>query len=165
MEPKARVDRAEQARATGNDTRWRVGKDEGISHAYSRKYSRFVRLRLLGFKTPYFRNVAVKKDTQSFFTAPLPTSLSSGKKESVNVSYNIVDRSRAKGANEKGRSYDLPFRWAYSIKMQLHIFSKVWHCIVMFAHFAAMRGILYFILSYQSLFGAFPQRWHPLPVQ
>ena len=44
-------------------------------------------------------------------------------------------------------------------------FSKVWHCIVMFAHFAAMRGILYFILSYQSLFGAFPQRWHPLPVQ
>ena len=36
----------------------RSGRD---SHAYSRKYSRFVRLRLLGFKTPYFRNVAVKK--------------------------------------------------------------------------------------------------------
>jgi hypothetical protein len=31
------------------------------SHAYSRKYNRFARLRLLGFKTPYFRNVAVKK--------------------------------------------------------------------------------------------------------
>ena len=61
--------------------------------------------------TPYFRNVAVKKDTQSFLTAPLPTSLSSGKKESINGSYNIVDRSRAKGANEKGRSCDLPFRW------------------------------------------------------
>ena len=66
----------------------------------------------------------------------------------------------------KRSRYATPFCfWAYSIKMQLHIFSKVWHCIVMFAHFAAMRGILYFILSYQSLFGACPQRWHPLPVQ
>ena len=92
MEPKARVDRAEQAQATGNDTRRRVGEDAGNCHAYSRKYSRFVRLRLLGFKTPYFRNVAVKKDTQSFLAAPLPTSLSSGKKESINGSYNIVDR-------------------------------------------------------------------------
>ena len=44
------------------------------SHAYSRKYSRFARLRLLGFKTPYFRNVNSKKDTQSFFESPLPTS-------------------------------------------------------------------------------------------
>ena len=74
-----------------------------ISHAYSRKYSRFVRLSLLGFKTPHFRNVDVKKDTQSFFAAPLPTSLSSGKKERVNVSYNIVDRRSTKGANEKAR--------------------------------------------------------------
>ena len=82
-----------------------------ISHAYSRKYSRFVRLRLLGFKTPYFRNVAVKKDTQSFFAAPLPTSLSSGKKERVNVDREVVDRRSTKGANEKGRSCDLPFRW------------------------------------------------------
>ena len=39
----------------------------GGNHAYSRKYSRFARLRLLGFKTPYFRNVTAKKDTQSFF--------------------------------------------------------------------------------------------------
>ena len=62
------------------------------SHAYSRKYSRFVRLRLLGFKTPYFRNVTLKKNTQFFFSAPLPTSLSSGKKENINGSYNIVDR-------------------------------------------------------------------------
>ncbi len=47
------------------------------SHAYSRKYSRFVRLRLLGFKASCFRNVNSKKDTQSFFESPLPTSLSS----------------------------------------------------------------------------------------
>ena len=39
----------------------------GGNHAYSRKYSRFARLRLLGFKTPYFRNVTAKKDTRSFF--------------------------------------------------------------------------------------------------
>ena len=61
-------------------------------HAYSRKYSRFVRLRLLGFKIPYFRNVAVKKDTQSFFAAPLPTSLSSGKKERVNFRREVIYR-------------------------------------------------------------------------
>ena len=94
MEPQARVDRAEQAQAIGNDTRRRVGS-EGVnhatmfrfaqrnklrSHAYSRKYSRFARLDAtlrLGFKTPYFRNVTSKKDTQSFFEVPLPTSLSS----------------------------------------------------------------------------------------
>ena len=35
----------------------------GCSHAYSRKYSRFARLRLLGFKTPYFRNLPSKNNT------------------------------------------------------------------------------------------------------
>jgi hypothetical protein len=35
-------------------------------HAYSRKYSRFVRLRLLGFKTPYFRNLPSQNNTQLF---------------------------------------------------------------------------------------------------
>ena len=44
------------------DTRLRVARSGTSdiminSHAYSRKYSRFARLRLLGFKTPYFRNV------------------------------------------------------------------------------------------------------------
>jgi hypothetical protein len=34
-----------------------------FSHAYSRKYSRFARLRLLGFKTPYFRNLPSKNNT------------------------------------------------------------------------------------------------------
>ena len=34
-----------------------------IIHAYSRKYSRFARLRLLGFKTPYFRNLPSKNNT------------------------------------------------------------------------------------------------------
>ena len=77
-----------------------------MRHAYSRKYSRFARLDAtlrLGFKTPYFRNVTSKKDTQSFFTVPLPTSLRSVKKERVNVSYNIVDRRSTRGANEKAR--------------------------------------------------------------
>ena len=37
-------------------------------HAYSRKYSRFARLRLLGFKTPYFRNLPSKNNTQLFFS-------------------------------------------------------------------------------------------------
>ena len=32
-------------------------------HAYFRKYSRFVRLRLLGFKTPYFRYLPSKNNT------------------------------------------------------------------------------------------------------
>ena len=41
---------------------------ERIYHAYSRKYSRFVRLRLLGFKTPYFRNLPSKNNTQLFFS-------------------------------------------------------------------------------------------------
>ena len=36
------------------------------SHAYSRKYSRFARLRLLGFKTPYFRNLPSQNNTQLF---------------------------------------------------------------------------------------------------
>ena len=40
----------------------------GESHAYSRKYSRFARLRLLGFKTPYFRNLPSKNNTQLFFS-------------------------------------------------------------------------------------------------
>jgi hypothetical protein len=40
--------------------------DEENSHAYSRKYSRFVRLRLLGFKTPYFRNLPSQNNTQLF---------------------------------------------------------------------------------------------------
>ena len=72
-------------------------------------------------------------------------------------------KSESKKKNER---QNLSFSFlARSIKMQLHIFSKVWHCIVMFAHFATMRGILYFILSYQFLFGACPPRWHPLPVQ
>ena len=38
------------------------------SHAYSRKYSRFVRLDTLGFEAPYFRNLLLKNDTQSFFS-------------------------------------------------------------------------------------------------
>ena len=41
---------------------------ERICHAYSRKYSRFVRLRLLGFKTPYFRNLPSKNNNQLFFS-------------------------------------------------------------------------------------------------
>ena len=40
----------------------------GESHAYSRKYSRFVRLRLLGFKTPYFRNVNSKRILNPFLS-------------------------------------------------------------------------------------------------
>jgi len=36
------------------------------SHAYFRKYSRFVRLRLLGFKTPYFRDLPSQNNTQLF---------------------------------------------------------------------------------------------------
>ena len=70
------------------------------------KYSRFARLDAiltLGFKTPYFRNVTLKKNTQFFFSAPLPTSRSSVKKERINVDREVVDRSRAKGANEKAR--------------------------------------------------------------
>jgi hypothetical protein len=43
-----------------------LGMDEENSHAYSRKYSRFVRLRLLGFKTPYFRNLPSQNNTQLF---------------------------------------------------------------------------------------------------
>ena len=73
------------------------------NHSYSRKYSRFVRLRLLGFESPYFRNLPSKKDAQSFFSAPLPTSLISIKKELVNISYNIVDRRSTKVGNEKAR--------------------------------------------------------------
>ena len=38
------------------------------SHAYSRKYSRFARLDTLGFKTPYFRNLPSKNNTQLFFS-------------------------------------------------------------------------------------------------
>ena len=44
---------------------------ELFGHVYSRKYSRFARLDAmltLGFKTPYFRNLPSKKDTQSFFS-------------------------------------------------------------------------------------------------
>ena len=41
---------------------------ERICHAYSRKYSRFVRLRVLGFKTPYFRNLPSKNNYQLFFS-------------------------------------------------------------------------------------------------
>ena len=41
---------------------------ERICHAYSRKYSRFVRLRLLGFKTPYFRNLPSKNNNPLFFS-------------------------------------------------------------------------------------------------
>ena len=37
-------------------------------HAYFRKYTRFVRLDTLGFKTPYFRDLPSKKDYQSFFS-------------------------------------------------------------------------------------------------
>ena len=44
-------------------------------HAYSRKYSRFVRLRLLGFKTPYFRNLPSKNNTQLFFSVVCQLSL------------------------------------------------------------------------------------------
>ena len=65
-----------------------------------------MRLRLLGFKAPYFRNVAVKKDTQSFFTAPLPTSLSSGEKESINVDREVVDRTLQR-SQRKSRSFYL----------------------------------------------------------
>ena len=55
--------------------------------------------------------------------------------------------------------------WLRQSDVMLHIVMLLTLFAVMFAHFAAMRGILYFILSYQSLFGACPQRWHPLPVQ
>ena len=53
------------------DCEWRVAEpatSASNSHAYSRKYSRFVRLRLLGFKTPYFRNLPSKNNTQLFFS-------------------------------------------------------------------------------------------------
>ena len=77
-----------------------------IHHAYSRKYSRFARLDAtlrLGFKTPYFRNVTLKKDTQSFFEVSLPTSRISIKKERINVNREVVDRRSTRGANEKAR--------------------------------------------------------------
>ena len=49
------------------DTRRRVARSgtsdiKFCSHAYSRKYSRFARLGTLGFKTPYFRNLAYLSD-------------------------------------------------------------------------------------------------------
>ena len=37
-------------------------------HAYSRKYSRFIRLRLLGSDAPYFRNLPSKNNYQLFFS-------------------------------------------------------------------------------------------------
>ena len=41
--------------------------------------------------TPYFRNVSAKKDTQSFFVLPLPTS-TLGRYERMNGSREVVDR-------------------------------------------------------------------------
>jgi hypothetical protein len=50
------------------------------SHAYSRKYSRFARLRLLGFKTPYFRNLPSKNNTQLFFSVAYRLRLAQARK-------------------------------------------------------------------------------------
>ena len=72
-----------------------------MRHAYSRKYSRLVRLRALGFKTPYFRDLPSKNDTQSFFEVPLPTSRISIKKERINVNREVVDRRSTRGAKQK----------------------------------------------------------------
>ena len=76
---------------TTRDCEWRVAEpatSASNSHAYSRKYSRFVRLGTLGFKTPYFRNVnstafiltipfkgSVKYFYQNFSTYPAPREL------------------------------------------------------------------------------------------
>ena len=81
-------------------------RHQDLRHAYSRKYSRFARLDAtlrLGFKTPYFRNVTAKKDTQSFFTVPLPTSRISIKKERMEGKRDGANRTKTMGANEKAR--------------------------------------------------------------
>ena len=91
-----------------------VGGRGWISHAYSRKYSRmkhFGASLTLNASYSLFSQSPVAKQHSVVLLGRLPTSLSSGKKERVNVSYNIVDRRSTKGANEKGKSCDLPFRW------------------------------------------------------
>ena len=75
-------------------------------HAYSRKYSRLSILDApltLGRLYSLFSQSPVAKQHSVVLLGRLPTSLSSGKKERVNVSYNIVDRRSTKGANEKAR--------------------------------------------------------------
>ena len=89
------------------------------NHSYSRKYSRFVRLRLLGFKTPYFRNLPSKNNTQLFFSVAYRLSLSQSRKSAWAVSVMALIKDN-KGANEKSRSFDLLFRWAYRTKLQPH---------------------------------------------
>ena len=72
-----------------------VGGRGWISHAYSRKYSRmkhFGASLTLNASYSLFSQSPVAKQHSVVLLGRLPTSLSSGKKERVNVSYNIVDR-------------------------------------------------------------------------
>jgi len=51
----------------------------------------------LGFKTPYFRNINSKKDTQSFFESPLPTSLTSvGLRAQLQIARTLLKLSKEK---------------------------------------------------------------------
>ena len=75
---------------------------EIFGHVYSRKYSRFARLDAmlaLGFKTPYFRNLPSKKDTQSFFSVAYRLRLAQ-RYEQMAVNY-VVDRRSTREPTKK----------------------------------------------------------------
>ena len=90
------------------------GRGCGDSHAYSRKYSHLVRLRLLGFKAPYFRNLPSQNNTQLFCSVVCQLRLALFC-EHIVVNYNIVDWKQVWEANEKSRPCDLLFSYLYAV--------------------------------------------------
>ena len=109
MEPKARVDRAEQAQAIVNDTRRRVARSgtsdiRFYSHAYSRKYSRLTHFDApLTLTAPYslFSQSPIAKQHSVVLLGRLPPELSSVKKERININREVVDRRSTMGGKTK----------------------------------------------------------------
>ena len=74
------------------------------SHAYSRKYSRIAvldALLTLGRLYSLFSQSPVAKQLSGALLGSLPTSLSSGKKERVNVEREVVDRRSTREPTKK----------------------------------------------------------------
>ena len=136
MEPKARVDRAEQAQATGNDTRRRVARsgisDIMINSLIAPQHSRlthFDALLTLNASYSLFRLSPVEKQYLIVFLGP---SLYRAVGIGTTVKQNIIGLSQAKKITKSRPQMRSAFCWAYRTKLQPH---RVFICKIPFNDF------------------------------
>ena len=84
----------------------------GISrHAYSRKYSRFVRLRVLSSESPYFRYLPSQNNTQLFCSVAYRLSLAQARKSAWMVSMVELIEDEQRSQNKNGALLDSVLFW------------------------------------------------------